>query len=277
MAKVGRNDPCPCGSGRKHKKCCLVKSTIIDPTPPNDQELQGITTTSLIPGTKRPTINSFVWKNRRWRSIWSTLYHGPLSETFHDFLIGSMMRTLSKDWINAQKALPIEQRHVVVRWLEALKNLSTSSLKVAPGAYVASGPIQAALQLAYDLYFLQLVNRLPNSLIERLRDAAAFQGARYEVAVASLFARANFEIELLDESVKLAKHCEFTAKHKYTGTEVYVEAKSRVRRGVLHEPGNFDENIAFYVGVLVEVAGFMEYAPGDAALRLNIGFNASIL
>lgn len=22
-AKVGRNDPCPCGSGRKYKKCCL--------------------------------------------------------------------------------------------------------------------------------------------------------------------------------------------------------------------------------------------------------------
>jgi hypothetical protein len=26
--KIGRNDPCPCGSGKKHKKCCsdLVKS-----------------------------------------------------------------------------------------------------------------------------------------------------------------------------------------------------------------------------------------------------------
>jgi uncharacterized protein len=23
-AKVGRNDPCPCGSGKKHKKCCLA-------------------------------------------------------------------------------------------------------------------------------------------------------------------------------------------------------------------------------------------------------------
>jgi DNA-binding SARP family transcriptional activator len=22
MAKIGRNDPCPCGSGRKYKKCC---------------------------------------------------------------------------------------------------------------------------------------------------------------------------------------------------------------------------------------------------------------
>ena len=25
MAKVGRNDPCPCGSGRKFKRCCLGK------------------------------------------------------------------------------------------------------------------------------------------------------------------------------------------------------------------------------------------------------------
>jgi len=24
--KVGRNDPCPCGSGRKFKKCCAKKS-----------------------------------------------------------------------------------------------------------------------------------------------------------------------------------------------------------------------------------------------------------
>jgi hypothetical protein len=24
--KVGRNDPCPCGSGKKHKKCCLGAS-----------------------------------------------------------------------------------------------------------------------------------------------------------------------------------------------------------------------------------------------------------
>ncbi len=26
-SKVGRNDPCPCGSGRKYKKCCQGKST----------------------------------------------------------------------------------------------------------------------------------------------------------------------------------------------------------------------------------------------------------
>lgn len=23
--KIGRNDPCPCGSGKKYKSCCLAK------------------------------------------------------------------------------------------------------------------------------------------------------------------------------------------------------------------------------------------------------------
>ncbi len=27
MEKVGRNDPCPCGSGKKFKKCCEAKVT----------------------------------------------------------------------------------------------------------------------------------------------------------------------------------------------------------------------------------------------------------
>jgi uncharacterized protein YecA (UPF0149 family) len=26
-AKVGRNDPCPCGSGKKYKKCCMSKQS----------------------------------------------------------------------------------------------------------------------------------------------------------------------------------------------------------------------------------------------------------
>jgi hypothetical protein len=25
MSKLGRNDPCPCGSGQKYKRCCLPK------------------------------------------------------------------------------------------------------------------------------------------------------------------------------------------------------------------------------------------------------------
>jgi tetratricopeptide (TPR) repeat protein len=34
MVKIGRNDPCPCGSGKKYKKCCLDKA------PPTSQPQQ---------------------------------------------------------------------------------------------------------------------------------------------------------------------------------------------------------------------------------------------
>jgi hypothetical protein len=27
MAKIGRNEPCPCGSGKKFKQCCEAKAT----------------------------------------------------------------------------------------------------------------------------------------------------------------------------------------------------------------------------------------------------------
>ena len=37
MAKVGRNDPCPCGSGKKYKHCCLLKQA-----KPKDQRITEI-------------------------------------------------------------------------------------------------------------------------------------------------------------------------------------------------------------------------------------------
>ena len=30
MAKPGRNDPCPCGSGNKYKRCCLPKQEAVE-------------------------------------------------------------------------------------------------------------------------------------------------------------------------------------------------------------------------------------------------------
>ncbi|MBI3680852.1 MAG: hypothetical protein HY235_10705 [Acidobacteria bacterium] len=190
-----------------------------------------------IEGTKLTNFRSFVWHGRRWRMIWSTLHHRDTRETFQDFVIELLKDTLGRDWIAAQEKLPVEERHVVVRWLEHFNNLAQSPMRLAKGVYVLSGPMKAAELLAYDLYLLQLVNKLPDSLVERLRDRVAFQGARYEVAIASIFARADFEIELLDEKVKKTKHCEFVAKHKRSGIEVFVEAKSRRRRGVLNEKG----------------------------------------
>ncbi len=36
--KIGRNDPCPCGSGKKYKKCCLDLNSSFDFTPPHEEK-----------------------------------------------------------------------------------------------------------------------------------------------------------------------------------------------------------------------------------------------
>ena len=84
---------------------------------------------------------------------------------------------------------------------------------------------------------------LPESLIERLKDPVAFQGARYELAVAALFAHLDCEIEFLDEveELKDKPRPEFVARHRPTGQDVAVEAKSRHRPGVLSQAGDRNE------------------------------------
>lgn len=39
MSDIGRNDPCPCGSGKKYKKCCLGKPRQYSPELEADLEL----------------------------------------------------------------------------------------------------------------------------------------------------------------------------------------------------------------------------------------------
>ena len=38
--KVGRNDPCPCGSGKKYKHCCYAKDSVKHDAPPEEAEAE---------------------------------------------------------------------------------------------------------------------------------------------------------------------------------------------------------------------------------------------
>lgn len=40
--RVGRNDPCPCGSGRKYKRCCLEKDEAAKPAPRPGSEVERV-------------------------------------------------------------------------------------------------------------------------------------------------------------------------------------------------------------------------------------------
>jgi hypothetical protein len=95
------------------------------------------------------------------------------------------------------------------------------------------------MSLAWDVATLIHAADLPDGLVERLRSSEQFQGARYEIAIAAIFARLDCEIRFLDEDEELrgVKHVEFEATHRPTGQAIAVEAKSRHRPGVLNQPG----------------------------------------
>lgn len=101
-----------------------------------------------------------------------------------------------------------------------------------------SGLTWSILQLGYDLYCLQAKNALPSFVVERLRERRSFQGARYEIAAAAVMQRAGFDVRFLDSANQAQKHCEFMATCRLTGVQAGVEAKSRVRPGVLNAPGD---------------------------------------
>ena len=49
MGKIGRNEQCPCGSGKKYKHCCLLKEQAgVTPTPANPQAAMKISLNSEI-------------------------------------------------------------------------------------------------------------------------------------------------------------------------------------------------------------------------------------
>ena len=173
-------------------------------------------------------------------AIWNRIHWAPETETYHEFIVGLLKQSLGRNWKAEQDRLPADRQHVIMKWIVAWYALATANKPAnhKMGEVFSAEPTgetQELIALAHDVYRLQLVRKLPPKLMNRLRHRDGFQGARYEIAVASAFVRCGFEIEWLKNTEK--KHCEFVATHKTTRERIAVEAKSRHRKGVLHESG----------------------------------------
>jgi hypothetical protein len=253
--KVGRNDSCPCGSGKKFKRCCLGRPASAEPTTPLG--LRIVTPETIaVQQSDRPIIQG-LFKGMRARAIGSGVMMRPASETFHEFLWNHLKFVLGKDWYLNEVAKADADRHQIVRWffrLHAWQKKTMVPENAAGTGWGAppSGDVQALTTLAYDVYTLAHALSLPDRLLQRLRDRVEFQGARYELAVAAIFARGSFSLEYLTGSK--SRHGEFTGVHKSLGSRMMVEAKSRRRSGVLHERGAID-NSAVIKGDVYNLSG----------------------
>lgn len=232
MAKVGRNEPCPCGSGKKYKRCHgSLEQQVNSPL-----EMRGalIRAEALHvqrqrqQGLGKPIISAEAF-GHRFIAVKNRLLHSQKWRTFHDFLRDYIKMAMGSDWGNAELTKPLEQRHPILVWYYHVCMHQRRFVKEPGKVHSApmTGAVAAYMHLAYDLYALDHNAELQEKLISRLRDRDNFAGACYEVFVAATLIRAGFEIEFENEDDHSRSHCEFTAMFTRTGRRFSVEAKHR--------------------------------------------------
>lgn len=150
------------------------------------------------------------WQGRTVWALGSRLYlDGPLGETFHEFILRVLRGTFGETWADEQSELPEDERHFIficnARLAAWQKENLDPATRTPEGYYQAepNGWVQYLISLAWDIASLIHEGEFPDGLLRRLRDAEQFQGARYEIAIAAIFARLDCIIRFLDEDGEL--------------------------------------------------------------------------
>ena len=270
MAKVGRNDPCPCGNGKKYKKCHGNPLESIAPEAPTPRQqtsqppfsLRELAPNEITPELRRmqaeaqnPRVNlDFTRQFGQIRPPISLDYQGykfvvagnkvvfqpkERAQFFTDILLTFVQNTFGREWFEGEVAKPRGTRHPVFEARHKAMTYMNNQPRDAQGVYKAemTGPMLGYFTFAYDLFTVQDNGRLDVRLIERLMNCDQFQGARHELFAEATCLRAGFSIEHEDETDGSTRHAEFSATHKTTGQTVSVEAKSKHRPGILGFPG----------------------------------------
>lgn len=242
--KIGRNDPCPCGSGRKFKKCHAATPQYELPSllrrdqaekarlKVGKRALQRARGREMQrqhqQGLGRPIISAEV-RDTRFVAINNKVQYGKW-KTFIDFLGNYLKSILGGDWGNSEIKKPLEKRHPVLQWYDHLCALQNKHMVKVGEVYSApmTGAVSAYYRLAYNLYLIAHNSKdIQTRLLSRIKDPDNFQGAFFETQVAAWMIRAGFELNFENESDTTTTHCEFTATYPPTGKKFSVEAKSR--------------------------------------------------
>ncbi|MFZ0853221.1 MAG: SEC-C domain-containing protein, partial [Hyphomicrobiaceae bacterium] len=238
MATIGRNVPCPCGSGRKYKHChgrhTVEPAAAIEVRQVMQEYAAAERIRQMQQGRGRPIV-SVKLKDHQMVAVGNTVHFSKTWKAFPDFLSAYIKTKLGPEWGNAEIAKPLAVRHPLMQWYDAYCRYQKETIK-RPGEMHSAeitGVVACYLGLAYALYLLAHNVELQDRLIKRLRNVGNFQGAYYELMVASILIRAGFKLTLEDETDPGAKHCEFAAVAEKTGKKYWVEAKMRSVNGLL--------------------------------------------
>ncbi|MHB0858606.1 MAG: SEC-C metal-binding domain-containing protein [Anaerolineae bacterium] len=171
MAKVNRNDPCPCGSGKKYKNCCMLRDRVSNAR------------------TANLTQGAALLFNRLYQFAWSPRFASELAEAFriywggayilegistvepehlkrmlewfaHDYAIGSERRHIVDIFLETQMAdLPEEAREVVRAWSGSVMGMFRILDMDAEGQLRVYDPLRKTETTIYDAAFARTARR----------------------------------------------------------------------------------------------------------------------
>jgi hypothetical protein len=290
MVKIGRNEQCPCGSGKKYKKCCLMKKDTKNPPPVPQEVIEYFQRKQMEHTIQEKTgilinyVTPALFQGKKVWAIGNKVYGGrPEDETFHQFIIFILYESLGNDWWKEQGLLAPTDRHFIAKcfdnfnkWMEKTRATGKSYHKGRVLAGRTDGYSKSLLSLAFDMATLRHINTLPETLLNRLKNNNEYQGARYEIAIAAIFARLGYKVVFTNEK-DTQKHCEFFATDPVTGITIAIEAKSKHRDGVLNQKGEMQQKkkllSANFSWALTKAIG---QAPGDMPFMIFLDANSPV-
>jgi hypothetical protein len=248
--KIGRNQPCPCGSGKKYKKCCgdlrarESPSRQLDPQVDRriQQKLREIEAENIQREKQQGLGKSIVaveFHDHRFVAVGNKLYWSKKWKTFQDFLRDHVINQLGCEWFRGEIAKPEHRQHPIARWFEQsiadLKRLGKQEGEITTGPM--TGAQSAFLNLAYNLYLIahhadpEESGQLIATILERLKSGRSddFIGKLFETYAAATFLKAGFKLSYENESNGKTSHVEFVATYPSTGKKFSVEVKARNR------------------------------------------------
>lgn len=179
-------------------------------------------------------------------AIWAaghSYFTTPAHLTFADAVIAHLFGFVGAEWLRQQRSLPPKEIHPVAKWWVTLElELAQNKIQAADNeptfTATPSGDVRSLVCLARDIFCLCAMDSFPAERVARLIDPMTFQATRYELAVASVFARCGHEIRWIPDKKARSKHPEFLAIPWVSGklecSGIFcVEAKSRHRTGIL--------------------------------------------
>lgn len=190
--KVGRNEPCPCGSGRKYKHCCLNATQSptaprwipLEELPPKVREYAIEQQQMLDAGIHLQFVKPVVFQGKKVWAIGSSLYAADNpNQTFHEFLIHHLRDVLGEEWVQENLNLEPPNDHFLIRCFKRYgewtnSNMTPENREGSLWASVPNGWAQYLMSLAFDVACLKQNSVLKEELVRRLRIREQFQGAR---------------------------------------------------------------------------------------------------